>query len=110
MFGTIHAVLIVSMDNRFGIAVGIEGMAQLLQLFSELKIVVDLAVEDYPRRTFLIVNWLLAALQVDDGQAAHSETNGPINVKAIVVRPAVPDRIAHARQQLFVDRFPVISN
>src|ERR1700754_425033 len=107
---TINAPLIVSMNDRFGVAVGVELVTELFQLLAQFEVVVDLAVEDDPRGTVLVVNRLLTAFQVDDREPAHPEANGAINVKTVVVRPAMANRVAHARQQLFVNRLAVVSN
>jgi hypothetical protein len=53
---------------------------------------------------------LLAALQIDNREAAHGETNRTVDIESIVVGTAMPNRIAHASQQRFVNRFPVVSN
>ena len=50
------------MNNGFGIAIGVKSVAQLFQLFAQLAIVINLAVEYDPRGAILIMNWLLAAL------------------------------------------------
>ena len=48
MFGTINAKLIVGMNDRFGVAVGVEGVAEVLKLLAQLEIVIDLAIEHDP--------------------------------------------------------------
>ena len=73
MFGTVGAVLIVGVNDRFGVAVCIEGVTEFLEFVAEFAVVVDLAVENYPGRAILIVNGLLSALQVDYRQAAHAK-------------------------------------
>src|SRR6266850_5020065 len=59
MLRAVGAITIIGVDDRFGIAVGVEGMAEFLQLLPQLQIVVDLAIEDYPRCAVLIMNRLL---------------------------------------------------
>jgi len=73
-----------------------------------LKIVVDLAVKNDPGAAVLIGDGLLASGQIDDREAAHAETDATVYVKAVFVRTAVPDRLAHARQQRFVHGFSVM--
>ena len=58
----------------------------------------------------MIVNRLLAALQVDDRETAHRESDRTVDVETIIVGTAMTDRVVHARQQLLVNRFPVASN
>ena len=61
VFRAVSAVLIVGMNDRFGVAVGIKGVAEFFELLAELEIVVDLAVENYPGGAVLIVDGLLSA-------------------------------------------------
>ena len=61
MVWTIDAVLVVSVNNRFRIAIGVKSMAQLLQLFAQFEIVVYLAVENNPGSPFLVVDGLFGS-------------------------------------------------
>ncbi len=110
MFGAVSSKLIVSVDDRFRVAVGVERVAEFFEFLAEFEIVVDLAVEDDPRAAILIVDGLLAALQIDDGEASHRESDGTVDVKTVLVGTTMPDRLAHPRQQLLVNRFSVVSN
>jgi len=56
------------------------------------------------------MNWLLAALEIDDRKAAHGESGGAVDVEAVLVGSAVTNGVVHARQQLLVNRLPVVSN
>src|SRR5215813_5492430 len=98
MFGAVKAELILGVNDGFGVAVGVEGVAQFFELLAEFEIVVDLAVEDDPRAAVLIVNGLLAALQIDDGEAAHGHADRTIYVAAVLVGTAMPDRVVHPRE------------
>src|SRR4029078_6445792 len=73
IFWTIGTVLIIGMNDRFGIAVGVEGVAQLREFFAKLKVVVNLAVENDPGTAIVIVYRLLATFQVDDGETTHCQ-------------------------------------
>jgi hypothetical protein len=86
-------------NDRFSVAVGVERVAEFLQLFSQLKIVIDLTIENYPASAILIVYRLLTAVQVDNGKPAHPEANVSIQIKTVVVRSPVTDRIAHPSQK-----------
>src|SRR5262245_50787416 len=55
VFRTVSSELIVSMNDGFGVAVGVEGVAEFFQLLSQLEIVVDLAVEDDPGAAVMVV-------------------------------------------------------
>src|ERR1044072_1982216 len=98
MFGTVNAKLVVGVNDGFGIAVGVERVAEVFQLLAQLEIVVNLPVEDDPRRSVAIMNWLLAALEVNNRKAAQGETDRAVDVEAIFVRAAVTNRVVHPRQ------------
>ena len=91
------------MNDRFGIAVCVEGMTELLQLFAKLAVVVNLAVENYPGSAILIVDWLVAALDVDDREPAHSQAGWTTEIETIIVRAAMLDGIAHSDQQRLIN-------
>ncbi len=106
VFRTVSAVLIVSVNDRFGVAVGVEGVTEFFEFLAQFEIVVDLAVENDPGGAILVVDGLLPAFQVDDGEAAHGEADRAVDVKTVVVRPAMADRLVHAGQQRFVNGLP----
>ena len=110
MFGTIGAVLIVGVNDCFGIAVCIKGVTEFLELVAKFAVVVNLAVENYPGGAVLVVNGLLPTFQVDDRQAAHAQADGAVHVKTIIVWPTMADRSAHPSQQSLVNVRPVVTN
>ena len=66
IFRTFGSILVVGVDNRFGIAAGMELVTQIFQSLAQLLIVVNLSVEYDPGGPVLIVDWLLAGFQIDD--------------------------------------------
>src|SRR6185369_9052477 len=106
----VSAELIVGVDDGFGVAVRVERVAQLFEFLAQLEIVVDLAVEDDPRAAIRVVNGLLAAFEIDDREAAHREAGGTVNVEAVFVGSAMANGVVHPREQLLVNRLPVVSN
>jgi hypothetical protein len=78
MPGTISAITIVGVNDRFGVAVCIKGMAEFLELVAECAIVIDLAIENYPRSAVLVVNGLLSTFEVDDREAPHAKADWPV--------------------------------
>ena len=48
VFGTVSSELIVCVNDRFGVAVGVKGVAEFFELFAEFEVVVDFAVENDP--------------------------------------------------------------
>src|SRR6266513_6556475 len=101
MLRAVGAITVISMNDRFSIAVGVKSMSKFFQLLPQLEIVIDLAVEDYPCCSILIVNRLLTTFEIDDRETAHSQSHRTANVKAVFVGTAMPYRRAHSRQQHF---------
>jgi hypothetical protein len=85
-------------------------VAEVLQLLTQLDIVVDLTIEDDPRTAILVVNGLLTALEVDNGESAHGQTDRAVDVETILIGSAMTDCFIHPPQQLLVNWFSVISN
>src|SRR5438128_10733732 len=100
MFGAICSVAIVRVNDGFSIAVSIKSVAEFLELFAQLAIVVDLAVENNPRGAILIMNWLVTAREIDNRKPAHSQAHGAAEIEAIVVRTAMANCIAHPAEQI----------
>src|SRR6266850_372666 len=97
VFWTVGAVLIVGVYYGFGVTIGVEPVAKLLQLPAQLAIVVNLAVENDPGGTVLIMNRLLTAFQIDDRQPAHCQAHALTEIKAVLVRAPVTNGLVHAR-------------
>ena len=70
-------------------------MAALLELGAQLEVVVDLTVEHDPDGAILVVNGLMAACQIDDAQAPHAQADARLDMNPFVVRPTMPDHVAH---------------
>ena len=73
-------------------------MAAAHELRRELPIVVDLAVVDDGDRAVLVVDRLLAAGDVDDGEPPHREADAGLEVKAVAIGPAMGDCVVHPLQ------------
>jgi hypothetical protein len=56
------------------------------------------------------MNRLLPALEVDDGEAAHREAHRVLMIKAVLVRPAMTNPLAHTREQALIHRTIFISD
>jgi hypothetical protein len=100
------APLLVRVDDHFGVGRCIEAMTGGFQFRAKLAKIVDFPVEDDPHRPILVVNRLVPGGQVDDAQAPHSERYTLVDQHSFVVRPAMPDHVAHAVDQLaaFIER------
>src|SRR5437016_14471187 len=77
-------------------------MAASFELFPQLSIVVNLAIENDPRRSIRIMDRLMAALQIDNREAAHREADAGAKIKSVVIRSSMADRVVHAGEQFAV--------
>jgi hypothetical protein len=48
------------------------------------------------------MNRLLPAPEVNDGEPSHRKADRVVSVKAVFVRPAMTNRLAHPREQRFI--------
>ena len=85
-------------------------MTEFFELVAEFAVVIDLAIENYPRGAVLVVDGLLPTLQVDYRQAPHAKAYRPVDIKAIIVWSTMTDRRAHPSQQILVNVRPVATN
>jgi hypothetical protein len=90
------------MNNRFSIAVGVEGVAEFLEFFAQLAVVINLTIEHNPGRLITVVDRLLPAGEIDNRKATHPQPDLLVEIKTILVGPAMPDRLAHATHQRLV--------
>ncbi len=65
------------------------------QVAPEFLIVVDLAVENHPDSLILVGDWLVAAVEIDDAEAAHPNGAASLDVEAFIVGSPMPNLIAH---------------
>ncbi len=106
-----HPPFLVAVHEHFAVGVRDELVAARLEQPAQLAVVVDLAVVGQPDRVVLVGHRLMACLaQVDDRQAPVSEPDRPVEVKALVVGPAVSDAARGPAQRLAIDRRAVITN
>ena len=103
-FTHLGAVLLVGVDDHLGVAASGEPVAEPLEPLPQLPEVVDLAVERDPDRPVLVAHRLVAAGQIQDGEPALAQRHGPVDVVALVVRPAVAQGVAEPTQCLDRDR------
>jgi hypothetical protein len=72
----VEAEVLVQMDEDLSVRmIGGEPVPGTLQRFSQLHVIVDLAVEDDRDRPILVEHRLLACRHVDDGEAPHAQRN-----------------------------------
>ena len=52
----------------------------------------------------------MTALQIDNREAAHSESNAIAKIKSVVIRSPMADRVVHAGEQFAVDLRAITTN
>src|SRR5260370_4951674 len=91
----VWAVLLVGVENSFGVgAVGV-AMAGLDEGRAEIGVVEDFAVEDDEMRSIFVGHRLGAAGHIDNGETAESEGGPGVAVKAGIIGAAVADGGRH---------------
>jgi hypothetical protein len=91
MLDAFFAKFFIKMDDYFCIARGSECVAAALQLLPEFAIVVDLAVKNGDDLSIFTADRLLATVQVNDAQPAHSKRQIFVKVHARIIGSPMPD-------------------
>src|ERR1022692_3331532 len=94
------------MNDRLCVRVRVEPVSPALQLLPQIREVINFPVEDDPNRLVLVVDRLVAASDVDDAQAAHSQAHAAFGIDPLVVRTAMDERLAHLMDQWRSDSAP----
>src|ERR1700738_2110023 len=100
MFDAIITILLVGMNNCLGIAISTKAMPSLLEFFLKLRIIIDFSIEDDEDTLIFVENRLLAASQVDNGEAAHTKRNSLSYPGPLIIWPTVTNNLAHAVYEL----------
>ena len=87
------------MDDDLRVAAGVKGMSQCLQLGNKGLIVVDLAVEDHDDGSILVVERLLARLEIDDREPPVAECHSGSEMLAAPVRSPVALGVVHPPEE-----------
>src|SRR2546426_2513590 len=88
-------MVLVEMENGLGVALGHERVSAGQEPAAELAIVVDLTVKDDDLRAILVEDRLPPPREINDAEPSHPKADGALQVDALVVRPAMPNRGAH---------------
>src|SRR5208282_893519 len=99
-----EVVLLVKMQNGFGVAVRPELMAPRQEIRAQIAIVIDFTVEGNPDGLVLVGDRLVAAGQVNDAQAPIPQAQRAVQVKALVVRPTMHHRVRSALERNRISR------
>ena len=91
------------MREDLRVAARAERVAGVLQVLTDVDVVVELAVLDRPDRSALVRDRLMPALDVDDAESANTERNAVLQVYAAVVRASMRHDIGHDAEPLLGD-------
>src|SRR4051794_11678426 len=84
------------MDQNLGVRmVGRKNVPGGLELFSQLAVIVDLAIEDHPYGCILVAHGLVAGGKVDDCKPAEAQCDVCRKMESTVIRAAVLDTGRH---------------
>src|SRR5260370_32610976 len=83
------------MNQGLGVAVGFEAVPSRDQVAPQLLVAVDFPVEHHPDGTVFIRNRLMAGIEVNDAEPPHAEAARPVEMEALVIRPAMANPVAH---------------
>ena len=98
----------VAVDEHLAVGVALEMVALLLELGTDLLVIIDLAVEHQRVAAAFVVERLVASVrQVDDRQTAKTQHRALSHMVAAAVRPAMTDRVHHLLDRRFVVVCPV---
>ena len=91
----VRAVLLIGVQDGFGVAMGCVAMAGGFQARAEIGVVEDLSVVDNPETAVFVGHRLMAGGDVDNAEAAMAQRRTGIVVKAVVVGSAMRDSGGH---------------
>ena len=87
-----HSMFFIQVNDGFAIAAGGKNVASLLEVASQLDIIVDFAVGDEHEAAILVVKGLPSGLQIDDAEPAHGEHDVRIGERPLAVRSAMREQ------------------
>jgi len=81
---TLSSFVFVQVKDYLGVTIGGK-LVVVLQILSQVPVVVDFSVEDYPQRTIVVAHRLVTATQVNNRQAPVAQADEFIKVGSIVI-------------------------
>jgi len=94
----VESLLLVEMDQRLGVAAGLEDMPAAVEIGAQFDVVEDLSVEGNPDAAVFVAQGLAAGAQIDDRQTAVAEADAGRLVIAFGVGPPMRQRTRHTSQ------------
>src|ERR1700752_4209215 len=103
-------MLLVEMNDDFGVRLGAESMALVDQFLAQQFVVVNFTIESDADRAVFVVERLVSLLEGDNAQADMAEGEGPTVEQGIAraIRAAVADRRTHPRDVLALGRAAIL--
>src|SRR5579875_1432129 len=92
---TIRAVLLVQMNYNFGIRVGVKTMAERFKLPPQSGKIINLAVEDDPDSSILVMHRLTPPPHVNDAKPAHPDSCKTVRINTFIVRATMHHSLTH---------------
>src|SRR5258707_12522794 len=87
------------MHDNFRVGLRTKPMTPALELIAEGVEVVDLPVVDDPDGPVLVRDRLVTGLEIDDAQPADAERREVVEIRALVIRSAMPEGSGHPLQR-----------
>jgi hypothetical protein len=102
MLNAAGSIFFVQMDDSLCIALCAITVAARFEIFSQILVVINFAVEDDPDVSVFIAQGLMSGLNVNDAEAAHRQPDVLFDKEAIIVRAAVDDLLVHSGEQVTI--------
>src|SRR5262249_6298862 len=93
----------IKMDNTFSIRVGGKSMPAFQQFVPEFPIIVNLTIEDDGHRAVLVVDRLTPAIDINDCQTSHTQSDMVAEEKSVIVRSSPANERTHAPDQRLIN-------
>src|SRR5262249_37826942 len=90
------SMLFVEVNNRFCIRIGPVSVAALLESLTQLRMVINFAIEDDPNGPIFVAEGLVSAGDVNNAEPAHPDGGWAVGIYAFIVWAAVRHGGAHA--------------
>src|SRR5438094_10422602 len=95
MIEDIRAPLFVTVDDYFRIGIRSKLMPLTLQFRSQLFVIVNFAVKNYPYGFFCVRHRLMTASEVNDQYSPESDTDRALEKVALVIVTTMRNRFGH---------------
>jgi hypothetical protein len=77
-------------------------MATRLEIFAQILVIIDFTIEDDPNVSLFVAERLVTALDIDDAEASHRQSDVFLDKEPVVVRTAVYNLPVHRHQRFTI--------